>query len=218
MFGNLKEFPLLEVINMLEQRVGVLRFSHVDHYKELDLHINQGQLCGMRVDTRRIKDSFEARSYLLELAGCHQGDFVFNRRGTEDLLKDYALTVRNVISLENSREFEIQQYRAYLPDPATVFALAQPSNGRFEDDLNAFWEQAQFLLTRHSSASEIAASLRLDLDWVQLALYKLRVAGVVRPVQRIREIQLPASPASVTVQPTLVSRLLGALSFVRRTS
>ncbi len=218
-FGDLKEFPLIEVLGMLEQRVGVLRFTQLQHCKELDLHLDKGQLCGMRVDALRVKDSAEARSYLFELASTRQGAFIFNRRATEDLLKDYALSVRHALSGGAARaETEIQQYRAFLPDPATVFTVSQPTNARLEDDLHAFWLQAQFLLTRSSSAEGIAATMRLDLGWVQLALYKLRVAGFVRPVQRIREMQTPPPPTQAVPKPSLISKLLGALSFMRRAS
>ena len=210
MFGNFKELPPIEVLAAIAQTSGMLKLSQSRPKRAIELHLCNAQLRGLRVNTRRIKEPVEARAMLLEIIACREGSFVFERLAQDRLLSDHTLSIQQIVSYGALRESEIQQYHSYLPDPATVFGLAQPTNGRLEDDLHAFWEQAQFLLTRHSSANEIAVGLHLDLGWVQLALYKLRVAGFVRPVQRIREVQMPSPPARVPEQPTLVSQLLDA--------
>ncbi len=241
-FGNLNEFPFIEVLAMLEQRVGVLRFSNIAQYQTLELHLSNGQLQGMQVDSHVVRESFEARSYLMELVGQHRGEFSFDRRDAARMLNDFSLSARSVLFQGAAYLDEIQQYKNHLPEPTTVFTMAVANSSWLDDDLKPFWERAQSLLSRHSSAEEIARALNLNLNWVQLALYKLRLAGFVRPVRRVSEpvagLQTPFGQADspraplpntallnaalpntpVPGRPTLVSRLLGALGLMRRSS
>jgi hypothetical protein len=231
-FGNLTEFPLVEVLAMLEGRTGMLRFTQIGMHTTLDLHLENGQLRGLTVDARRVSQSFEARSYLMELVGQRQGEFAFERKRLEELHCDFSLSARGVVMQGAVYSDEIEQYRSYLPEPATVFTVAADTTGWLEDELKVFWERAGFLLSRHASAQDIALELRLDLPWVQLALYKLRVAGVIRPARRISDEPTPrpaarqpvvatttsTSASSSAARPTLVSRLLGALGLLRRAS
>jgi hypothetical protein len=231
-FGNLTEFPFVEVLAMLEARTGILHFASAGLYKALELHLEQGQLRGFRVDGRTVRDGFEVRSYLLELSALKRGEFVFERKRAEELLNDHAFPVRGAVFQDAPRQAEIDQYREYLPEPGTVFTVADESVTWLEDELRDFWERSRLLLARHASAQEISSSLRLDVAWVQLALYKLRVAGLVRPTRRIVDapnlpipnLQVPTRDtlATTNVVPAqrqgLVSRLLGALGRLRRAS
>ncbi|NJK46350.1 MAG: DUF4388 domain-containing protein, partial [Pleurocapsa sp. SU_196_0] len=224
-FGNLTEFPLVEVLAMLEGRTGILRFTQVGMHTTLDLHLENGQLRALVADAQPVKESFEARSYLMELVGRRQGEFSFERKRLQELRGDFSLSARSVVLQGAVYDSEIEQYRSYLPEPATVFTVAANTTGWLEDELKLFWERSQFLLSRHASAQDIASELRLDLSWVQLALYKLRVAGVIRPARRIADAPTPSPVArqpvvatTTNARPTLVSRLLGALGLIRRAS
>ena len=224
-FGNLTEFPFLEVISMLQNRSGILHFSNLRPYESIELHLQAGQLQNLIVDGVPIFDAAMACSYLLEINDQRIGDFEF-RKSRESALRqplNIAVTDALLRSANGSSVFQVPD--AQLPDVQTRFTPAAAEIAHLEDDLKIFWVRAQPLLLRGSSAEQIANELRLEVRHVQLALYKLRTIGVIRPARRIEEtmsskpqVIAPTHTQSASPKPTLVSRLLGALSFARRSS
>ena len=227
-FGNLTEFPFLEVISMLQNRSGVLHFSNLRPYESVELQMQDGQLQGLTVDHVPIFDGQMARSYLLEIAEKRIGDFEFKK--SRDLIlrqPPLKIVVKDALLRSGAGNEVFQVPDAQLPDPQTRFTPAATEVTLMEDDLKSFWVRAQPLLSRGSSAEQIASELRLELSVVQLAFYRLRTIGAIRPARRIEEtmpIKTQAAPTPTqsgsvpAPKPSLVSRLLGALSFVRRAS
>ena len=230
-FGNLTEFAFLEVISMLQSRSGVLRFSNLRPYESVELQLQMGQLQSLTVDGVPIIDASMARSYLLEISDKRVGDFDF--RKTSDLAARQSplnIVVKDALLRTDVDGSKIPD--AQLPDPQTRFAPAAPDTAQMSADLRRFWASAQPLLLGGSSAEQIAQSLRLEPRAVQVMLHQLRTAGAIRPARRIEE-TMPIRPPAVTApshsapshsvsapppKPSLVSRLLGALSFARRAS
>lgn len=227
-YGNLTEFPFLEVISMLQNRIGVLHFTNLRPYESVELHLHEGRLQSLAVDGVLIFDAQIARSYLSEIAVRRTGDFEF--RKSKDLNIRHSplnIVVTNALLRSGASDDLFQVPDVQLPDPQTRFTPAAAETAHVEDDLKTFWLRAQPLLSRGSSAEQIARDLRLELRVVQLALHKLRTIGAIRPARRIEEtvpIKTPAAPtpspsfSPPPPKPSLVSRLLGALSFVRRAS
>ena len=241
-FGNLTEFPFLEVISMLQSRTGVLRFSNLRPYESVELQLQTGQLRGLTVDGVPIFDVGMARSYLLEISEKRVGDFEF--RKTSDLTtrqSPLSIVVKDALLRSDVARSPIPDM--HLPDPQTRFAPAAADTAQMSDDLKRFWVSAHSLLLNGSSAEQIARALRLELRAVQVMLYQLRTIGAIRPARRIEE-TMPIKPPAVTSasqsapsqsvsapfspelfspkplppKPSLISRLLGALSFARRAS
>lgn len=229
MYGNLTEFPFLEVIAMLQSRSGVLHFSNLRPYESMELHLQEGQLQSLTVDGVLIFDAQIARSYLAEIASKRTGDFEFKKiRDLNMRHTPLRIVVTDALLRSGASSDLFQISDAQLPDPQTRFTPAAAEIAHVEADLKTFWLRAQPLLSCGSSAEQIAQALRLELRAVLLNLYQLRTIGAIRPARRIEEtmpIKTPAASAPnglvsepASPKPSLVSRLLGALSFVRRTS
>lgn len=232
-FGNLTEFPFLEVISMLQTRTGVLHFRNLRPYESVELQLQTGQLQSLTVDGVPIFDAGMARSYLMEINDKRVGDFEFKK--ARDLttrqpplsivVTDALLATGSPLIIGASSDLQIPD--AHLPDPQTRFAPAAEI-AHLDADLKSFWVKAQPLLLRGSSAEQVASELRLELRVVQVTFYQLRTIGAIRPARRIEEtmpikppvVTAPSQSMSVSIQPkpSLVSRLLGALSFARRAS
>lgn len=227
-FGNLTEFPFLEVISMLQNRTGVLHFSNLRPYESVELQLQTGQLRGLTVDGVPIFDAGMARSYLLEINDKRVGDFEF-RTSRELVTRQSPLNIAVTDALLRSGAGSelLRVPDAHLPDPQTRFTPTATAIAPLDVDLKRFWVNAQPLLLGGSSAEQIAQALRLELRVVQGAFYQLRTIGAIRPARRIEE-TMPIKPPAVTApsqpvspssrKPSLVSRLLGALSFARRAS
>jgi hypothetical protein len=243
-FGNLAEFPLIEVMGMLEQRCGVLRFGKIGRFESLELQINNGRLQGLLVNGKVMRDGLTAKDLLVEIANAKDGNFEFQRvpATSGSLLNDLAIEVNEVLLRRATLDDEWNNYRDSLPDIETRFVLATQELVWLDGDLQRFWNQAEQLLEYGISAKELAQRLNLEIRLVQVNLYKLRATGVIRPARRIQEIadiragnfpsRVPApvlqSPVTqnlmpepakpIQTKPSLVSRLLGALRLIGKPS
>jgi hypothetical protein len=234
-FGNLTEFPLLEVMGMLEHRCGVLRFEQVGKFSTLELHLNMGVLQGLVVNGRVWRDGFDAKSLLLELAGLRHGSFEFQRlpATSPEMYNDLAININEVLLRSASFDDEWNNYKDQIPDPQTRFTLAGEELIWLEGNLQTFWQKVEPLLEYGISLEDLAKRLQMDVRVVQLNFYKLRAVGVVRPARRMQEVAdiraghfpgrqiktpvlRPTSPSQTTGKSSLVSRLLGALRLIGR--
>jgi hypothetical protein len=256
MFGSLSEFSFLEIINMIQQRTGVLRVTQTAAQRVLECAMENGRLRALRLDFKVVTDEEEAKTVLLEIAAERQGDFVFHRRPLEQSQKQFFIAVTELLSKSTVLD-DLFQESDQLPNAQTRFMSVNHYAGDLTYDLQLFWQRAHSLLARGASAEEITDALTLDQNKVRMQLQGLRIAGAIRPVRRIEEesaqrqqnVPQPNTAQPSTTQPfsqpaeqrpfitgrssqppvptvdlepvtkpTLVSRLLGALSFMRRTS
>jgi hypothetical protein len=234
-FGNLTEFPFPEIASMLDRRVGILKFANVRSYTRLELHLNQGQIQGLQVDGTVVQDGFKVKAYVMELFNETQGNFIFEKVRVESLRHDFSNPLVGMLLQSSAVKDEYEHYRDQLPDVATRFTIITQEAASLEDTLRDFWFRAQPCLLRGSSAQELAQALGMQASQVQLFLYKLRLAGLIRPARRIAENTSNTAPVAprtpslvVPHKPTpapssapkqgLVSRLLGALRLLRSAS
>lgn len=245
-FGNLAEFPLLEVVSMLEQRCGVLRFSKIGRFESLEFHLNNSELQGLVVDGRVMRDGFAAKDIVVEIANARDGQFEFQRVPvtSPSLLNDLSIRISEVLLRRATLDDEWNKYKQNLPDIETRFVLSSQELIWLDGDLQNFWQQVEPLLEYGSSAKDLALRLSLDLQAVQLNLYKLRTIGIIRPARKAQEVadiragnfpsrDVPAPTKKRSsmqtetgtpmylprapkppAKPTLISRLLGALRWV----
>lgn len=239
-FGNLTEFPLIEIFAMLERRCGILRFSQVGRFQSLEFQLNNGQLQGLIADGKVLRDGLAAKDLLVEVANHRDGTFEFQRVPADSglLLNDLAIEVSEVLLRRATLDDEWNKYKNNLPDLETRFVLATQELVWLDDDLQRFWNHAELLLEYGISTKELAQRLSLELRLVQVNLYKLRAIGVIRPARRIQEVAdiragnfpsrvvtpvlQPLMPEPVKqpqqAKPSLVSRLLGALRLIGKPS
>lgn len=238
-FGNLTEFPMLEVVGMLEHRCGALRFSHIGRYQTLEFHVNMGILQGLVVDGKVWRDGFDAKALLLELANQREGHFEFQRlpATSPEMYNDLAININEVLLRSATFDDEWNNYKDQLPDPKTRFTLAGEELVWLEGNLQTFWQRIEPLLEYGISIEDLAKRFEMDVRVVQMNFYKLRAVGVVRPARRMQEVadiraghfpgqqarQAPVArpappPPTPNAKPSLVSRLLGALRLIGRSA
>ncbi len=238
-FGNLTEFPLIEVMGMLERRCGVLRFNQVGRFQSLEFQLNNGRLQGLVVNGKVLRDGLAAKDLLVEVANQRQGTFEFQRVPADSglLLNDLAIEVTEVLLRRATLDDEWNNYKDNLPDLETRFVLATQELIWLDDDLQRFWNQAEPFLEYGINTKELAQRLNLEFRLVQVNLYKLRATGVIRPARRVQEVadiragNFPSrvvapvlqavaieAPKQVQSKPSLVSRLLGALRLIGKPS
>ncbi|MFN3267257.1 MAG: DUF4388 domain-containing protein, partial [Deinococcales bacterium] len=182
-FGNLSEFPMLEVMSMLERRCGILRFSGIEGYEALELHINSGVLQGVVVGATISRDANLAKRILARLASTRSGKFEFCRMppNSPNMQNDLAINVNEILLRGAAIDDEWNNYKDQLPDPKTRFTLASQELVWLEGGLQIFWQRAEPLLEYGISVEDLALRLGMDIRTVQLSLYKLRSIGVVCP-------------------------------------
>jgi hypothetical protein len=243
-FGNLTEFPLIEVMGMLERRCGVLRFVQVGRFQSLEFQLNNGVLQGLVVNGRVLRDGLAAKDLLVEVANLREGTFEFQRVPAESglLLNDLAIQVNEVLLRRATLDDEWNNYKDNLPDLETRFVLATQELVWLDGELQRFWNLAEPLLEYGISTKELASRLNLEIRLVQVNLYKLRATGVIRPARRVQEVAdiraghfpsrevvpvlsnfsahtiLPEALKQPQAKPSLVSRLLGALRLIGKPS
>lgn len=217
-FGNLAEFPLSEVISMLERRCGVLRFTQVGRFQSLELQLNFGCLQGLLVDGLVLRNGLAAKDLLVEIANLRDGQFEFQPipRNSELLLNDLAIDIGKVLLQRATLDDQWNEYKNSLPEPDTRFVLASQDLVYLDDDLQQFWNQAELLFEYGISTQELAQRLRLDLRFVQVHLYKLGAIGLIQSdnfssrVPPLKAAKLPESKSS------LVTQVLGALHLIKK--
>jgi hypothetical protein len=174
----------------------------------------------------------------LEIAAVRHGSFEFQRMPplSPDMQNDLAININEVLLRSATFDNEWDNYKDQIPDPKTRFTLAGEELVWLEGGLQTFWQKVEPLLEYGISVEDLAKRLELDVRVVQLNFYKLRAVGVVRPARRMQEIsdiragQFPnqakapvllrpaPSSSSQSTKPNLVSRLLGALRLIGRST
>jgi hypothetical protein len=221
LFGTLKDFPFEEIVRLVGSKSGVLVVSFAQ--RELELHINERQLCGLTVNGQSIGEARLARNWLALAQQQHDGQFQFQKLAPAALEQHFQLALHEQVATGQ----DPQSYAGQLPDPETVFELRQAPQ-QLSPALWAFWDQARPALQHGSSSQALAKQLHLKLEDVQLQLFQLRAAGAITPVRRAlaqaevqrgtqRDNNKQPHNSYVPQGPSLVSRLLGALGW-RRTA
>ncbi|MBB6098482.1 hypothetical protein HNR42_001916 [Deinobacterium chartae] len=182
-FGNFNEIPFSEVITLLGQRSGRLEVWKIRGRHSYELHVHAAVLTGMLQDGRPLTHPLQVRHHFLDLATAQNGAFEFNRSEPERLRQDLNLQLSGLLLSATTVMDEIDHYRAHLDSPDTRYRLLHPHEGVGVAALDDFVRHAAPLLGRGASAREIAQTLQLSLEQVQLNLYKLRTLGRAVPLR-----------------------------------
>ena len=218
-FGNLADFPFIELISTLGRRTGRLEIWDLPSQSRLELHLNGAILQGLVVNDQLVTNVLRVRDHLIELSIATSGNFEFSKLPPESLQGRLNLPVNALLLKVTSTVNELAVYKDRFPAPQTRFKLSNTGEVPAGDpELIEFVKRAKPSLERGASSLELAERLGLKLEQVQLYLYKLRSAGHVAPA-RARELARPMPglpPQEVTnARPGLLSRLLGALRLIR---
>lgn len=167
-FGNLKDFPLHEIISVIGARTGTLT---IEDHENLTLHIQliNGRITKIR--TEELVRSKEKALKLLMTAKNKEGRFHFSHSKIEPHPSFFSLDIRNIPS--NTHEID----RSYLPHPQTRFILVKSRNAPLPKETSRFLENNELLLEKGASAEQISNSLQIPLLTVQTHFYHLRLVN-----------------------------------------
>lgn len=214
-FGNFTDFPFIELISTLGRRCGKLEVWDLPSKLRLELHLNGAVLQGLIVNGQQITNVLRVRDHMVELMGAQTGSFEFSKLPLEELQGRLYLPMSALMLRATSAVNEMNVYRDRFPAPQTRFKLVNAQGAWDDAELYEFVKRARPALERGVSPLELSERLGLQLEQVQLYLYKLRSLSRIVPA-RMREIPASAEP-QLAGQPGmpprsgLISRLLGAL-------
>ncbi len=186
-FGSLEELPIPEILSMLGHRSGHLKVWDLPDDKRCDLYIDKGKLKALRINGRRVQEVFEVREEMVSLLSTKNGSFEFDRCAPEALQQGLDASIQQLLLSAATAIDEIAAYRNNFADPRTRFQMLTTFETWTDQELAHFWQRAEEALLHGTSAIELAEMLDMNLEQVQLILYKLRSLGVVEPVRQFQK-------------------------------
>lgn len=236
-FGDFSELPFPEILSTLGRRSGRLHVQTGAH--SYVLHLEGDRLLALSANGTIVHDPVDLREVILFLAQQTEGRFEFHRDEPDHLAHHHRIAVTQLLLSTSAIIDELDHYRDRLAPPETRFVLHESRHEVSDPALSDFLGRAHAPLADGASAQDLARALGMQVERVQLALYKLRTAGIVMPLRAFAPpVSAPPRPApapapafgaapvlaAVAVaappvapppapreSPGLVSRLLGAL-------
>ncbi len=178
--GSLKSFNLLEVLQFIGRKNGVLVIDSPEG--NLKIYVRDGNMRGFVYGGEHVRDIFRIRGIIYRFLKVSEGKFEYvpEEVSMEDFSVPIDVLILSVVSMgDELRELRISS----LVHPDTVYALSGQSV-KISEDIRGFLEVADPLLSVGSSARKISEETGLDLDMVRKFMTVLEAAGVIRPLPR----------------------------------
>ena len=186
-FGALNELPIPEILTMLGRRSGKLKLWNLESKHRYELHMHEAKLKALYIDQQAVNDIMFVRESMIELIDAEQGSFEFERHPPDSLSQQLDIPVEQLLLSTATAIDEMKAYRQRFADQRTRFRSVGPVDVWLDDNLYMFWQYSSHLLENGCSAEEVAEHLNMQLDQVQLNLYKLRSLGKIAPVRAYQE-------------------------------
>ena len=183
--GALHDFPLTDVVNAVRFSVGRLVFTRLPHFGQFELDLQEGSIRACRVGTEheRIHELAKVVDKLVLVNLLRSGDFSFNPTAPPSLEQICNFSLDAVLLEVVSRTDEIRgSVHLFAPSPRK-FRRTMVEASELDRDLRGFLRQTSAMLRREASADEIALSLGVAVQQVQLYLLKLTEFGLVEPAE-----------------------------------
>ncbi len=212
MFGELKDFPITDLLPVLAGRSGVL--TVFSQQIETRLYLTGGSIVHLEAGNLPPNDTWAARQYLYKiLNNAHGGGFSFDNQPAASLPRSVQWPIEWVLLTALSQSDILAEYGDMLPEPNTVFQVTGQDPADLNHDLRLRLQKIAPLLDGIKSARQVAHTLGAEEIDVLYTLARLRILGFVRPVRRFVDRPVAATlPAAVVLRPThLLQRLAGFL-------
>jgi hypothetical protein len=156
-FGNLADFPFVELVGTLGRRTGKLEVWDLPSNNRLELHLKEAVLQGLIVNDQLVTNVLRVRDHLIELSLASNGNFEFSKLPGEGLQGKLNLPIQALLLKVTSTVNELSVYKDKFPAPQTRFKLAGSQELSANDaELSEFVRRARPSLERGVSALEIA--------------------------------------------------------------
>lgn len=200
-FGNFSDMPLPEVLSVVGRGSGQFVIMNHPSGSPIELHIHNGIMMAMHVAGRMLDDVLAVRGHILTLIKVPEGDFEFRKAPLEELDQQIKVPLDQLFLSCLSSLDEIEAYQEHFPNAYTFFELAEDKETVWLDgELEEFVERNREGLSIGISSHLISQQTRMNLDQVRLYFFKLRSAGVLKPVRKAESAKRPQN--AQVIRPT----------------
>jgi hypothetical protein len=183
-FGTFLDVSLPDVMSMVACGTGRLEISQQEGKYRFDLDLTEGTITHVYFNGQEIYDPDQALSFIANLVRGGEGEFEFSRCPVTEGPHHFRVT--EVLLSSISMVDEIRALRKHFALPHVVFELTAAAEEETDIGIGSFWKGAYPYLKQGASAADLYLRLGLYLDQIQLKLYKLRNAGLIKPREALR--------------------------------
>jgi len=191
--GNLKDFPIPEVMLFIGKRIGRLRLYDLSNSADVEFDLADGRAHALHIAGSTLFDPSEMVTLLSVIVESGEGKFEFNDRPIKKRQQEQSIELNHlVMSLVVHLDVRLAAKRAEF-SPDDFYILVDPAPEiTIDRSLQFFYDQTQELLKEGAQASRLAEDLALDPDLVVLHLIYLRQLGFVKIIGLEDSKKLPA--------------------------
>jgi len=184
LFGNFEDMPLPEILSVAGRQCGKFQIRQHPSVSAVDLHLQEGFLLAVEANGEELQDDAAVQGVVVALLKESKGEFEFTKTETSELKRLYQIQLDQLFLTCFSMIDEIEAYAEHFPNRYTYFKYAQFADDASTDSsLRLFCEENHQELFRGVNADTIARMRGIDLEFVQLQIFKLRSAGILRPLR-----------------------------------
>jgi len=182
--GNLKEFPLPEVLLFIGGRTGRLRLYDVPNFAVMEIDLADGQAHALHLGGILLTETSEIVAELSVIIETGEGMFEFTAQPVEPVPRERPFLISDlVMSLVVQVDTKLSQRNASSSSPKHFYVLELPAPEIWIDpNLRMFYHQSMETLRHGMQSAELAEKLGLEEDVVRLNLTYLRQLGFVKIV------------------------------------
>lgn len=184
-FGTLQDFSLPDVLALVKYSTGRLVLK-LNENIPCELHLHNCALKALIYDGEHMLELNDIQESMLTLLNNKEGSFFFEKTTVQKLFLDIDVSTDKLLLSASALLDEIKTYQNHFPHPSTCFTSGNIVDMEdLDDDLYDFWLKGSGILFRDkgASAQELGGLLNLDLQLVQLNLYKLSSLNKIYPVR-----------------------------------
>ncbi|PTY01981.1 hypothetical protein DB346_10215 [Verrucomicrobia bacterium LW23] len=176
--GNLSEFPLPEILNLIGRRTGKMRLLDVPEYGVMELHLRDGEIRSIQMPGGALEDENQVVDKLCHVVRAQCGMFEFNESSPRAILGHGAFPIQQMVM---NLVFAVDEMNAQsVQDPNARFVLIASPEIWLEPDLQSFFDQTQELFVTAPTAKDIADTLGRDLAEVMAHLNNLLSLNIIQ--------------------------------------
>lgn len=196
-FGNFADFPFPELLSLVGGRTGKILIRNNSADRQYEWHLHSATICGVLLNSEPLDDVLQVRGCMLDLIEDSSSAFEFHRHSYEELLHYFNLPTEHLVLSTAAAMDELSAYRKFFPNEQTYFQGNGQIDGWLDEQLLSFWERSSNFFIKGCNARELAENLHLNIEQVQLSLYKLRSAGKITPLRLYEGQSLSERPMAI---------------------
>lgn len=203
-FGTFDEISPPEALTATGRGTGVF-IAHVPPAHHYEIFLRAGSITGFREDGVLLDDIMRLHDRFTDLLLMRVGDFEFRRLPSVRVEGSFHVPLEQMVVTGLACAEELNTAPELLPSPETVFEWVGHKEVWLGDELQLFWERSEHALRNGSTAEILAELANTSTSKAQWYLYKLRLAGLVRPRRLQRGVPPPMRPAKPVVESSTAS-------------